>query len=98
GGSTVEPEQTTNRTRRLRFLSRVLRSLSGRAPLAETPKIAEGRRAVALCRTVLAEQGETSSTKRAADAVSACRVLTDQALDAFFDGLVDEFSPDTNRV
>ena len=89
--------ERTNRTERP-FLERLLQSFTVSAATQRTSSIKSARRAIALCHTLLAERGEVSVTRLAAEAVSAYRALDRAALDVFFDATVDEFSPDAELV
>src|SRR5262245_26195222 len=80
------------------FLRRLLRSF--RRPSAPSGAIGtqQAQRAIALCHTLLAERGEVSVARLAAEALAACTVLDDAALEVFWDGLVDQFLPDRERA
>lgn len=56
------------------------------------------RKTVALCHALLSERGEASGAALAREALEAYRLLSGPALNAFFDVLADEFSPDTDAV
>jgi malonyl-CoA decarboxylase len=58
----------------------------------------QARKAVDLCRALLSEQGEFSGAALARDALEAYHKLPDSGVGAFFDHLVQEFSPDTAEV
>ena len=80
------------------LLRRLLRSLTGPAAPQTTVSITKARRAIALCHALLSERGEASVARLAAEALAAYTSLDDAALDVFFDGLIDEFSADTETV
>jgi malonyl-CoA decarboxylase len=54
--------------------------------------------AISLCHALLSERGEVSGAHRAVEALTAYLSLDSSAKEAFFDRLVDEFSPDPLRV
>jgi malonyl-CoA decarboxylase len=56
------------------------------------------RRTVARCRALLSERGEASGAALARQALEAYRMLSGPALNAFFDILTREFSPDPGAV
>src|SRR2546425_2143106 len=80
------------------FLRRLLRSLMVSAPAEATPSVRNGRRAIAVCHALLSERGEVSLARLAAEALATYKSLDNAGLDVFFDGLVDDFSPDRERV
>lgn len=87
-----------NEMKEPRFLKRLLRSLIV-APAAEgTPGVRNGRRAIAVCHALLSERGEVSVARLAAEALAIYKSLDNVGLGVFFDGLVDDFSPDSGRV
>jgi malonyl-CoA decarboxylase len=56
------------------------------------------RHAIALCHALLSERGDVSGLRLASEALSAYRSLDAPALDAFFDLLVEEFSPEPHEI
>jgi len=69
--------------------------LNGSGP--RTPSRA-ARKAILLCRNLLSERGEVSGTLLAAEALAAYQALDENSRGAFFDLLVEEFSPDPQQV
>ena len=55
-------------------------------------------RAVELCRALLTEQGEFSGASLARDVLVAYQELPPPGVSAFFDHLVNEFSPDAAAI
>ena len=51
-----------------------------------------------MCHALLSERGEVSLARLAAEALATYKSLDNAGLDVFFDGLVDDFSPDRERV
>lgn len=80
------------------FLRRLLRSFRRPAATSGAVDTKQAQRAIALCHTLLAERGEASVARLAADALAACTVLDDAALEVFWDGLGDQFLPDRERA
>jgi malonyl-CoA decarboxylase len=80
------------------FLRRLLRSFRRPAALSSAVGTKQAQRAIALCHTLLSERGEVSVARLAAEALAACTVLDDAALEVFWDGLVDQFLPDRERA
>ena len=103
GAESSAPDPTKSRaagrTRRLErpFLRQLLRSFRP-SGAAVDPAVSNARDAIAKCHVLLSERGEISGARLAADVLAAYKSLDTVALDAFFDGLVDEFSPDRARV
>ena len=56
------------------------------------------RKAIELCRNLLSERGEVSGTRLAGEALAAYQALDEASRAGFFDLLVQEFSPDPERV
>ena len=56
------------------------------------------RKAVLLCRNLLSERGEVSGTLLAAEALAAYQALDESSRIAFFDLLIQEFSPDPQKI
>jgi malonyl-CoA decarboxylase len=80
------------------FLTRIFRSLTRhRSADAQGADRGAGRVA-ALCHALLSERGEVSGARLATDVLSAYRALDAPAVDAFFDFLVLEFSPDPAAI
>ena len=83
---------------RTRLLVRLLRSLRPPVPPEARGTARNASRAIALCHALLSERGEISVARLAAEALAGYTSLDESALDTFFNGLVDEFSPDSGRV
>jgi len=82
-----------------RLLGRMFASLAGRRRLLESrPGIAEARRTIELCRALLSERGEVSGTRLAIRTLASYQALHGDALEAFLDLLVEEFSPDREQL
>ena len=92
GGSPTRTRPTGTRP----FFSRFFGSLAtvSRTPSSER----DARRAIALCHVLLSERGEVSGLRLAREVLSAHRSFDALALDAFFDLLVNEFSPDPQEI
>jgi len=56
------------------------------------------RKAILLCRNLLSERGEVSGTLLAGEALTAYQALDESSRAAFFDLLVQEFSPDPEKI
>ena len=69
--------------------------LNGSGP--RTPSRA-ARKAISLCRNLLSERGEVSGTLLAAETLAAYQALDEFSRAGFFDLLVQEFSPNPERV
>jgi malonyl-CoA decarboxylase len=80
------------------FLRRLLRSFRRPAEPSGAVGIKHAQRALALCHALLAEKGEVSVAKLAAEALEACISLDDAALEVFWQGLADQFLPDQERA
>jgi malonyl-CoA decarboxylase len=80
------------------FLRRLLRSFRRPAEPSGPVGIKHAQRALALCHALLAEKGEVSVAKLAAEALEACISLDDAALEVFWQGLADQFLPDQERA
>jgi len=89
----VEPAQPVRSGARP-FLSRFLRSLARREPDGAR----DATRLLPLCRTLLSERGELSGARVAADLLTAYESLDPVGRDAWFDLLVDRFSPDPATI
>ena len=83
---------------RPQFLSRFLRSLVPRPDLTKGTGSRPAALVVSLCRALLSQRGEASGRQLATEVLAAYRQLDDEARGAFFDLLVDEFSPAPNVV
>ena len=60
--------------------------------------VRDARRAISLCHALMSERGEVSGARLAHEALAAYQTLEGPAAAAFFDLLVDEFSPDPEAV
>ncbi|HKE41913.1 MAG TPA: malonyl-CoA decarboxylase [Casimicrobiaceae bacterium] len=81
------------------LLHRLLGSKDGtRAAPVKRAAMSNARRAIALCHGLLSERGEVSGARLAREALAAYRSLDARAVDAFFDLLVEEFSPDPREL
>jgi malonyl-CoA decarboxylase len=80
------------------FLQRLLRSFRRPAEPSGAVGIKHAQRALALCHALLAERGEVSVARLAAEALEACISLDDSALEVFWQGLADQFLPDQERA
>jgi malonyl-CoA decarboxylase len=80
------------------FLRRLLRSFRRPAEPSGAVGIKHAQRALALCHALLAERGEVSVARLAAEALEACISLDDSALEVFWQGLADQFLPDQERA
>jgi len=56
------------------------------------------RKAVSLCHSLISERGESSGDRIASEALLAYQSLDGPSLEAFFDLLIQEFSPDPDKV
>ena len=56
------------------------------------------RKTIALCHSLLTERGESSGDRLASEALLAYQSLDGPSLEAFFDLLIQEFSPDPDKV
>jgi malonyl-CoA decarboxylase len=94
GGPTTKSQPAGARP----FFSRIFGSLAG-ATASRTPSnVRDARRAIALCHVLLSERGEVSGLRLAREVLSAYRSFDALTLDAFFDLLVKEFSPDPYEI
>ena len=82
------------------FLFRRLFGAKPAAPegAASRSALARARRTAGLSRALVSERGEVSGALRAREALEAYRSLDAEARAAFFDLLVEEFSPDPETV
>jgi malonyl-CoA decarboxylase len=82
-----------------RLLGRVLASLTGQRRVPESRSgTAQAQRTIELCRALLSERGEVSGTRLAIRTLASYQALQGDALEAFLDLLVEEFSPDREKV
>ena len=81
-----------------RFFSRIFGSLAGAAASRTPANLRDARRAIALCHVLLSERGEVSGLRLAREALSAYQSFDALTLDAFFDLLVKEFSPEPHEI
>ena len=58
----------------------------------------DARRVVERCHVLMSEQGDVSGERLATEALAAYELLTGASLDAFFDSLATQFSPDPEVV
>jgi len=79
-------------------IRRLLRSVSRSAGTDESGADRHTRKAVTLCRALLSQRGEASGAAIAREALASYNALEGPALDAFFDVLAHEFSPDPKDV
>jgi malonyl-CoA decarboxylase len=64
----------------------------------EKPARGAARRAIGLCHALMSERGEVSGARLAREALAAFQSLDAAATDAFYDLLVDEFSPEPKTL
>jgi malonyl-CoA decarboxylase len=75
-------------------LKRILAILA-RSPVASSSESArQARETLILCQALLSERGEVSGARLAADVLTAYRLLDHAGLEAFFDLILEAFSPD----
>jgi len=68
-------------------------------PDARLPGVSRGvAKAISLCHSLLSERGESSGDRMASEALLAYQSLDGPSLGAFFDLLIQEFSPDPDKV
>ena len=79
-------------------IRRLLRSVSPRAGSGATGADRNTRKTVTLCRALLSQRGEASGAALAREVLAAYDTLQGPALEAFFDVLASEFSPDPQDV
>src|SRR5262245_15571906 len=77
---------------------RILRSLRRPAATTTTPHVRSAQRTIATCHALVSERGEVSGARLASEALSSYLTLEAPAVDAFFDLLVEHFSPDPDIV
>jgi len=80
------------------FLKRLLGSVSRPAGALTASEARKARQVVARCRALLSERGEASGASLARETLTDYHALADASLDAFFDMLDEEFSPDPTMV
>src|SRR2546421_1765288 len=80
------------------LLSRIFGSLASAKSARPAADLGQARHAIALCHALLSERGEVSGLRLASEVLSAYRSLDAPTLDAFFDLLVKEFSPEPEAV
>ena len=80
------------------FIKQLLRSVSHRTGGHARASDRNTRRAVTLCRALLSQRGEASGAALAREVLAAYNSLQGPSLDAFFDILGGEFSPDPQDV
>src|SRR4029453_6038226 len=90
-GHPAAPKEST-------FLRSLLRSFRRPAEPSGAVGIKHAQRALALCHALLAERGEVSAAKLAAEAPEACISRDDSVLELLWDGLADQFLPDQERA
>ena len=79
-------------------IRRLLRSVSRSTGTDASGADRHTRKTVTLCRALLSQRGEASGAAIAREALASYDALQGSALDAFFDVLVQEFSPDPKEV
>lgn len=80
------------------FLQRLIASVSGRSGGLPRAARRDARQAASLCRGLISERGEVSGARVARDTLAAYQLLEGPALEAFYDLLAAEFSPDPEAV
>lgn len=80
------------------LFERILGSLARAADRPSAAALRNARNTITLCQALLSERGEVSGGRLAEDVLAAYKSLDQEALDAFFDLLVDAFSPDPIQV
>ena len=80
------------------IIRRLLRSVSRAAGPGTKGAERSTRKAVTLCRALLSQRGEASGAAVAREVLAAYDSLQGTALEAFFDVLANEFSPDPEEV
>jgi malonyl-CoA decarboxylase len=89
GGPQARPAAQT-------FFSRIRDSLKRGSFLRSTPPVA--RQALSLCHALLSERGEVSGARIGSEIFSLYESFDNDAQTAFFDGLVEEFSPNSEDI
>ena len=79
-------------------IRRLLRSVSGGQGTDASGADRHTRKAVTLCRALLSQRGEASGAAIAREVLASYNALQGRALEAFFDALAREFSPDPKEV
>jgi malonyl-CoA decarboxylase len=80
------------------FFRRILGSFGRPTAPRPSASVRDARHAISMCHELLSERGEVSSARLAADVLDAYQSLEAPALEAFFDLLVDQFSPKPEEV
>ena len=80
------------------IIERLLRTVSRQSAQRGRSADRQTRKTVALFRALLSQRGEASGAALAREALGAYSELEGESLDAFFDVLADEFSPDPEAV
>ncbi len=80
------------------FLKRLLGSVSRPAGALSATDARKARLVIAGCHALLSERGEASGASLAREALAAYQQLEGASLEAFFDRLAEEFSPDPKAV
>ncbi len=93
--SAVVADEPAAVTVRRPLLRRLFRANGEKAPRGA---LREARRAVALCHALMSERGEVSGARLAHEALAAWQSLDAEALAAFYDLLVAEFSPEPEAL
>src|SRR5436190_13921252 len=94
GGSTPKMPRAGARP----FFSRIFGSLAGEAGSRPPANLRPAHHVIGLCHALLSERGEVSGLRLASEALSAYQSLDAPGLDAFFDLLVEEFSPEPDEI
>jgi malonyl-CoA decarboxylase len=80
------------------FLKRFFGSTSNKPGVLSAAAARQTKQGIARCRALLSERGEASGATLAREALAAYQTLEGAALKAYFDVLVEEFSPDPELV
>lgn len=80
------------------FIKKLLRSVARRGGPHVRGADRNTRKTVALCRALISQRGEATGAALAREALAAYSALQDGPLDAFFDILASDFSPDPGEV
>ncbi len=80
------------------FLKRLFGESARKSGTPSTADARKARRVIARCHALLSERGEASGASLAREALAAYHLLEDTNLEAFFDQLAEEFSPDPEAV
>ena len=79
-------------------LHRIFRTLNRSHGRTRAERTRDVDRTIELCRALLSERGEVSGARLASDVLAAYRGLDDDAIELFFDRLVERFSVDPESV